>query len=95
MTEERTIGHCPKCFKKQREMILKSFMAVYKNRKLIQPPHYQLICPDCGVVLDEEELSVLFDKEFEAHALHLGKLKELEEYRQGKYRLHWRDGRVD
>ena len=92
MADDTVIGHCPKCFTKQR-MILRSIMAQYKGRKQIAPPHYQLICPVCGIVYDELDLATIFDKDFEAHAIHLGKYAELDLYRRGlyKYKLHYRD----
>ena len=92
MTDNTLIGHCPKCFTKQR-LTLRGIMAQYKGRKQIAPPHYQLICPVCGIVFDELDLVTIFDKDFEAHALHLHKYAELDLYRQGYYRhkLRYRD----
>lgn len=92
MTDYGMLGRCPKCYKKQR-LILRSILAKYKGRKQIAPPHYQLICEDCGIVLDEQDLTTLNDKEFEAHALHLGKYAELDLYRRGYYnrKTHYKD----
>ena len=81
------IGHCPKCFKKFRNLTERHILSVVKNRKLIKPAHVQLICPDCGVVLDEEDYAVFLEKEFTAHAIHVGRPEEIERYKQGLWKI--------